>query len=74
VASVLGYLWLGIGVLGVIDAFRHSNADWVHADRQRAFWVIFMFFFGPLFVPIYAVAVHQRFPKGDGPSAAFLKD
>jgi tryptophan-rich sensory protein len=70
-ASVVGYLWLGIGVLGIIDAFRHSQSDWNYADRDRAFWVVFMFFFGPIFVSIYIFAVRRRFPRGDETSSQF---
>lgn len=73
-ASVIGWLWFGVGVLGVVDAFRHSVSDWVFADRQRAFWVIFMLLLGPILVAIYAVAVRPRFPTGDETSASFLKD
>jgi len=71
--SAIGYLWLGIGVLGIIDAFRHSPSDWTFADRRRAFWVIFMFVFGPIFVPIYAVAVRPRFPRAGDVSESFRK-
>jgi hypothetical protein len=49
-------------VVGLIDALRHSSTDWAYADRDRAFWVIFLFFFGPLVVVPYLVAVRPRFP------------
>lgn len=40
----------------------HTSADWHYADRDRTFWVIFMFFFGPLFVIPYLLMVRPRFP------------
>lgn len=72
-AAVIGYARLGIGLLGIVDAFRHSPTDWAAADRQRPFWVIFMFFFGPIFAPIYAVAVRPRFARARAVSDEFRR-
>jgi hypothetical protein len=53
---------MGVEAAGLIDAFMHSSTDWHHADRDRSFWVIFIFFFGPLFVIPYLLMVRPRFP------------
>jgi hypothetical protein len=60
--TAIAFIWLGIEALGLVDALRHSGPDWDYADRDRSFWVIFMFFFGPLFVIPYLFMVHPRFP------------
>ena len=74
-ASVIGWVWFGIGILGVIDAFRHSASDWAFADRNRTFWVLFMLCFGPPFVAAYTIMVRRRFPNhADAASTAFMKD
>jgi hypothetical protein len=61
-AAMVGLIWIAVTVLGLIDALRHPASDWDYADRNRPFWVIFMFFFGPLFLVPYLVAVRPRFP------------
>ena len=73
--QALGWLWLATGIVGIIDAFRHSQSDWTHADRNRGFWVVMMFFFGPIAATIYVLSVRSRFPKGEGDtvSAPFKK-
>lgn len=70
-SALIGWAWVGIGVLGIIDAFRHSASDWAAADRNRPFWVIFMFFFGPVFVTLYAIAVRPRFRRAGNISDEF---
>lgn len=60
--AALGWIWVVIVVVGLIDVFRHSSADWTYADRNRAFWAIFIFFFGPLFAIPYLFMVYPRFP------------
>lgn len=60
--ATVGYIWGAIGVGGLIDVFRHSSTDWICADRNRPFWAIFIFFFGPLFVVPYLLLVRSRFP------------
>jgi len=60
--SLITVAWLAIAALGVIDAFRHSSAEWAHADRERLFWVVFMLILGPLFVVPYLLFVRPRFP------------
>jgi hypothetical protein len=72
-ASLIGYGWFGIGLLGIVDAFRHSASDWAYADRNRPFWVVFMFFFGPIMVPLYMVAVRAQFPRTTSTSDRFIK-
>jgi tryptophan-rich sensory protein len=61
-SSLITVTWLAIAALGVIDAFRHSSADWTYADRERPFWVVFMVFLGPLCVVPYLLFVRPRFP------------
>lgn len=61
--SAIGFIWVAIEVVGLIDVFRHSSADWTYADRNRPFWVIFILFFGPLFVIPYLFMVRPRFPS-----------
>jgi hypothetical protein len=61
--AAIGIVWMAIEVLGLIDALRHPGPDWEYADRDRSFWVIFMFFLGPLFVVPYLFAVRPRFPS-----------
>lgn len=61
-SSLITVTWLAIAALGVIDAFRHSSADWAYADRERSFWVVFMIFLGPLCVVPYLLFVRPRFP------------
>jgi hypothetical protein len=60
--SVITIAWLAVAALGVIDAFRHSSAEWNYAERDRLFWVAFMVFLGPLFVVPYLLFVRSRFP------------
>jgi uncharacterized membrane protein HdeD (DUF308 family) len=62
-SGLIGWLWIATGVLGIVDAFRHSESEWAAADRKRAFWVVFMFFFGPIFVTLYALVVRPRFGR-----------
>lgn len=67
--------WLGIEALGLIDALRHSGAEWHYADRERSFWVVFIFFLGPIFVVPYLLLVRPRFPDRSAkqPADPFLK-
>ena len=51
-----------VEIAGLIDALRHPGPDWLYADRHRSFWLIFMFFFGPIFVVPYLFLVRPRFP------------
>jgi hypothetical protein len=60
--TVVTILWLGIEVLGILDALRRSDSEWRHADRDRPFWVVFMFFLGPIAVAPYLMFVWPRFP------------
>jgi tryptophan-rich sensory protein len=60
--SVITVAWLAVAALGLIDAFRHSSAEWDYADRERPFWVVFMFFLGPICVVPYLFFVRPRFP------------
>jgi tryptophan-rich sensory protein len=60
--SVITVAWLAVAALGLIDAFRHSSAEWDYADRERPFWVVFMFFLGPICVVPYLIFVRPRFP------------
>ncbi len=73
--SAVGYIWIAVGIIGLIDVFRHSSADWAYADRNRSFWAIFIFFFAPLFVVLYLFMVRQRFPDREAVQAtdAFRK-
>ena len=61
-SSLITVAWVAVAALGVIDAFRHSSADWAYADRERTFWVVFMVILGPLFVIPYLLFVRSRFP------------
>jgi len=61
--NAIGYIWIAIEALGLIDALRHSAPDWDCAGRTRSFWLIFMFFFGPLFVLPYLFLVRPHFPS-----------
>lgn len=63
--AAIGYIWIAIEVLGLIDALRHSALDWAYADRDRSFWVLFLFFLGPLVVLPYLFAVRPRFPTAE---------
>jgi tryptophan-rich sensory protein len=63
--SIVGYIWIAIEAVGLIDVFRHSSDDWTFADRNRPFWVVFMVSFGPLFVIPYLFLVRPRFPDKD---------
>jgi hypothetical protein len=73
--NAIGYIWIAIEVVGLIDVFRYSSGDWTFADRNRPFWVIFIVFFGPLFVIPYLVFVRPRFPNREATTAtdAFRK-
>ena len=62
-SSLITVAWLAIAALGVIEALRHSSADWAYADRERPFWVIFMIVLGPIFVVPYLLFVRPRFPN-----------
>jgi hypothetical protein len=65
-ASVFGWLYLIIGVGGIIDAFVHPQSDWIHADRNRPFWVIMMFCFSIFAVVPYLIGVRPRFGGSGG--------
>lgn len=73
--GAVGYVWIAVEVLGLIDALRHSGPDWDYADRNKAFWIIFMVFFGPIFVIPYLFVVRPRFPDRAAreESSPFLK-
>ncbi len=60
--TIVAVIWVGIEVLGLFDALRRSTVEWHYADRERSFWVVFMFFLGPLFVVPYLFLVRPRFP------------
>lgn len=60
--NVIVIAWLAVEALGLVDAFRHPAADWHYADRERSFWVVMMFFLGPIIVLPYLVSVRPRFP------------
>lgn len=63
-----------VEIAGLIDALRHSGSDWSYADRNRSFWLTFMFFFGPIFVVPYLLLVRPRFPSAaEQPDHAFRK-
>ena len=68
-------VWLAVEAVGLIDALRHSATDWHFADRERSFWVTFMFFLGPIFVAPYLALVRPRFPRAaaEGRSDRYLK-
>jgi hypothetical protein len=66
----IGYIWFAVEVVALIDAFRHPSADWAFADRDRFFWVAFIFFFGPLFAVPYLLIVRPRFPGEEDTKAA----
>jgi hypothetical protein len=74
--AVVGYIWIAIEVLGLIDGLRHSGPEWQFADRNRAFWLLWMLALGPLFVLPYLLAVRPRFPNpaSHAESNPFLKD
>lgn len=61
-SSLITVAWVAIAALGVVDALRHSGADWAYADRERTFWVVFMVFLGPFCVVPYLLLVRPRFP------------
>ena len=67
--SAIGFIWVAVEVIGLTDVFRHSSTDWVYADRNRPFWVTFIFFFGPLFVVPYLFMVRPRFPDKEAVQA-----
>jgi hypothetical protein len=72
--SWIGWIWLVVEIAGLIDALRHSASDWSYADRNRSFWVIFILFFGPVFVVPYLFLVRPRFPgAADQPDQSFRK-
>jgi hypothetical protein len=73
--SAIGIAWLAIAALGVLDGLRHSSAEWAYADRDRAFWVIFLGVLGPLFAIPYLLMVRPRFPDHEAKrqSDQFLK-
>jgi hypothetical protein len=72
--SAIGVIWILVEIAGLIDALRHSGPDWSYADRNRSFWVIFMFFFGPIFVVPYLFLVRPRFPgAAEQPDQVFRK-
>jgi|GEM_PF-5254991 len=75
ILGAVGYVWIAVEVLGLIDALRHSGPDWDYADRNKAFWIIFMVFFGPIFVIPYLFVVRPRFPDRAAreESSPFLK-
>jgi hypothetical protein len=61
VVGVIAFIWIAIEVVGLIDALRRPGSDWEYADRDRPFWVVFMFFLGPLAVAPYLFLVCPRF-------------
>lgn len=72
--SAIGVIWVLVEIVGLIDALRHSGSDWSYADRDRSFWLIFMFFLGPIFVVPYLFLVRPRFPSAtEQPDQAFRK-
>ena len=71
--SAIAWLWVAIGILGIVDAFRHSASDWTAADRNRPFWVVLMLFLGPFGVLSYLVAVRPRFQLSSGISDEFRR-
>jgi tryptophan-rich sensory protein len=72
--SAIGTIWLLVEILGLTDALRHAGPAWSYADRNRPFWLIFMFFFGPIFVLPYLFLVRPRFPgAAEQPDRAFRK-
>ena len=62
-ASALGYVWLGVALVCVLDAMLHSASQWTAADRNRWFWVIFLTVLGPLFLVPYLVGVRPGFAR-----------
>lgn len=68
--SVFGFIWIAIEAVALIDVFWHSSADWTYADRNRFFWAVFIFFFGPIFVVPYLLMVRPRFPSREATEAA----
>lgn len=71
--QLIGWLWPIVGVLGIIDAFRHPASAWAGADRNRPFWTIWMLFFGPIVVPIYLVSIRPRLTQGRAFSDEFRR-
>lgn len=71
--SAIGWLWFGIGALGIVDACLHSQSEWVAADRDRSYWVVMLFFFGPVAAVCYAVGVRGRFGRAADVSPEFRK-
>ena len=72
--NAIGVIWILVEIAGLIDAVRHSSSDWSYADRNRSFWLIFMFFLGPIFVVPYLLLVRPRFTKAaEQPDQSFRK-
>jgi hypothetical protein len=72
--SPVGIIWRLVEVGGLVDALRRPHWQWSFGDRNRAFWVVFMFFLGPIFVLPYSVAVRPHFPgPADQLDQAFRK-
>jgi hypothetical protein len=59
-STVIGLVY-GVSLLvGVFDASRYSYENWRIAGRDKNFWLVMLFFFGPLFILPYALAVRPH--------------
>lgn len=56
-SQALGWVYLLSGVLGLIDGLRFSYREWESVGRSKNFWLPMLFFFGPLFLPLYLLLV-----------------
>jgi hypothetical protein len=59
-STVIGLVYGAILLVGVIDASRYSYEDWCIVGRDKNFWLVMLFFFGPLFILPYLLAVRPR--------------
>jgi hypothetical protein len=72
-STLISIVWIVCVVAGIGDAFRHSSAEWAAADKQRPFWVILLFFLGPIALVPYLLFVRPGFSHAQKISQEFRK-
>jgi hypothetical protein len=56
-ASAIGWLYMLIGIAGTVDALVHPQSNWVHAERNKPFWIVMMLVFSIFAVLPYLIGV-----------------
>jgi len=54
---------IGLGIHGLVDGLRHSDAEWKAIGQDRTLWLLAIWFFGIVGAVAYLVAIRPKFQQ-----------